>query len=337
MKKLCFVGLVIVVLLGCATKVPFVNTFMDSDIPAADHAVLSVQQNVKVLMINGFIGIRASGSQQVSRSGGILGMISTTSEPAVLLAPGTHSLNVAYQRESRDSSTSGNVTTVTISENTTNIVTVTENFIKGRFYRIYPVVTGNQVSFRIIDETDPSVWESDNERKNAEKRIAAVKKMLPSANYPPVEATTIRIQRAMASASTLLEGEWISNGIEEQCVYTFTGKAFTQIYPARENPAHRGLVEINGNILKLTALEVSEDGGQSWFSTEIDHLSDDLKNMAGSNRIVQRQMQGVLAMLDATAAEMKQQLTFTFVYTINPDGSLLLKNDSDGEINFSRK
>ncbi|MDR2663285.1 MAG: hypothetical protein LBC31_09840, partial [Treponema sp.] len=176
---------VVLVSMGYAAS-PLVNTFMDPDIPAADHAVLSVDNNLAIATIDGQMTLKSSGS-------GSDGLI-VSKTPIVLLTPGEHIIDVQYVKRTSEYSYWNNTTRITTT--TTNFIKLTGNFEGGRFYRIYPRVEGKNVYFNIIDETDPAVWENERERAAAVKRRATEQKELAKAKYPKKTAALIVFQKA---------------------------------------------------------------------------------------------------------------------------------------------
>ena len=329
MKKLCLFCLVMFVFLGCKSTSPLVNTFMDSDYPVMDHAVLSVHLNMKLGYIDGQFTSQSMGSEGMVTTMGKVG----TKEPAVILTPGKHKLYVAYVDMSKSSYESGSVTYIVTKETSTDFVTIYYDFMGGHFYRIYPEFAKNVVSFKIIDETDPNVWQIKREGANALKRVTEEKKMLASANYPPIETASLRIQKAMASNPTLIEGEWKSNAINPQRFFTFTGKVFTT--NAKENELRRGLFDLGNNTLELSTLEISYNDGLTWENADLDQVSNELNNVIGPMGIGKKEIQKVQAMLAAIKTE--QKMTVGYVYTFNPDGILELKKDNEGTIIFTRE
>ena len=131
------------IMMGCASS-PVVNNFMDPDTPVRDHAILSVDNNVLIGIIDGiFQGGKASGS-------GGAGIISKT--PSILLTPGRHTLGVMYYQRTSD----GRTTTTS----QTDIVFVNHDFQAGRFYRLLPENRGNTIAFNIVEEASPDIWDT---------------------------------------------------------------------------------------------------------------------------------------------------------------------------------
>ena len=352
-------------LTGCASS-PLVNTFMDRDIAVTNHAVLSVHQTMNIAMIDGVSTMQSGGVS--TKAGGITISAKT---PTVLLTPGKHTIRVQYadQNTSWQDNYSGTQSTQTTTRTATGFIDVSGDFAEGRFYHIYPDVKARSVSFNIIDETDPNVWDTKSEKKAAAKRISAAKKKLASAAYPAKEVTAVRVQRAMASSPTPLEGTWVqeihNDGTQKliEHVYTFTGKAFleystvnlTQDEIAQQNAARamaklppvtstvakaglRGLIEINGNSLTLTPLEASPDGGVSWTSMDMGHLADELG--AVKTQLLTKMVSKQLQQMQQAAQQGQQELekiNSTYTYTVSPDGNLILVNDSGESINFTRQ
>ena len=231
------------ILAGCASS-PLVNTFMDPDIPATNHAALSVHNNLVIAMIDGQMTLKSSGR-------GNDGVIAEKS-PIVLLTPGFHTLDVQYMKYTKDIDVIGNNQNQAIRITTTTTqsswVKFSGEFEGGRYYRFYPVVDGKTVYFQVIDESDPSVWSglqlasnasqssklAAAEMKNAAKRVTTADKKIAGARAPKKLSTLIAYQKAAAEPPTVLEGTYVLRGnpdlaklnISEQA-YTFKGKSFT--------------------------------------------------------------------------------------------------------------
>jgi hypothetical protein len=124
-----------VIVTGC-TSSPVINSFMDRSIPVREHALLLVDPNVGVSMIDGEMSFRAS-------------IVYENRTKIIFLIPGRHSLMVAWI--SRTSNTR------TTSENTS----MDRDFQAGCVYRLTGKLSGNSVFFQISEENNPSVWDSN--------------------------------------------------------------------------------------------------------------------------------------------------------------------------------
>jgi hypothetical protein len=262
MKKMNYFvfGLLTFLLVGCATS-PVVNKFMDPELLTKEHALLIIDNNIGVGMIDGEFTIGSSGA-------GTDGSLRSRT-PMILLMPGRHTLMVQYIRQTSDSRTT--------TTSTSDLVPVTGNFLAGYIYRLQPSVNGNTVSFGFAEETDTSIWNS--------KDLASVK--------PPkkVLASSI-INNAASELATQFEGTWLVEEISREFAQrgvtsieiTFTGKSYlikmTQTFTAAQlkgqnelrktsgqstlsSPAYtaqRGTFEISGEqTLSLGALQVTVD------------------------------------------------------------------------------
>jgi hypothetical protein len=203
---------------------------MDPDVPREGHAALSVHNNLVIATIDGQMTLKSSGNAGDSIA---------AKNPIVALIPGEHVLDVQYLKRSSNYTYYNNTTFVTTEK--TDFIKLPGNFLAGHFYRIYPRMEGKNVYFEIIDETDPSAWDTERERKVAIKRIEIERKKLASAKYPKKLATILVIQKAAAARATPLEGVWayskealdIMNNTSKlvsgytDVEYTFTGQSYT--------------------------------------------------------------------------------------------------------------
>jgi hypothetical protein len=213
-------------LVGCATS-PVVNKFMNPELLPKEHALLIIDNNIGVGMIDGEFTFGSSGA-------GTDGSLRSRT-PMILLMPGRHTLMVQYIRQTSDSRT----TTTT----TSDLVPVTGNFLAGYIYRLQPSVNGNTVSFDFIVETDTSIWNS--------KDLASVK--------PPKKVLTSSIiNNAASESATQFEGTWLVEEISREFAQrgvtaieiTFTGKSYlikmTQTYTAAQLKGQNELRKMSG-------------------------------------------------------------------------------------------
>jgi hypothetical protein len=285
MKKLVLlipVLLTLLALLGCHST-PVVNTFMDPDVSVQEHAVLMVDNNINIAMIDGQMTLKSSGK-------GTDGAI-TSKSPRVLLTPGEHRIDLQYLKQTSNSNISWNNTvTVTTTTEQTDFIPFTADFKGGHFYRVYATTEGSQIVFH-VDEDSQLSWES---------------KEFQNIKYPKKIATLLVIQRAAAESPTPLEGTYVLRdnpdllkyNITEQA-YTFSGKTFvvrmTMNYtdaqlkqqnamrkfidksaaPLTSNTLYsfqRGTIEAQDNKVVLSTLQMSQpqaspDSGSAIYTT----------------------------------------------------------------------
>jgi hypothetical protein len=191
-------GAWVVLLAGCATS-PVVNKFMNPELSVKEHALLIIDNNIGVGMIDGELTFGSSGA-------GTDGTLRSRT-PMLLLIPGQHTLMVQYIEQA------GNTRT------TSDLIPVTGNLLPGHAYRLNPSINGNTVSFDFIAETDTSIWET--------KDLVSIR---PSKK---VLASTV-INKASSEAATQFQGTWFikeipaefaSSGTTEISI-TFTGKSY---------------------------------------------------------------------------------------------------------------
>jgi hypothetical protein len=75
------------ILAGCASS-PVINNFMNPGLPAAEHSVLSVHNNVMINNVDGDYTLRTIGGS---------GRSTFKQYPSILLMPGKHILEVLYK------------------------------------------------------------------------------------------------------------------------------------------------------------------------------------------------------------------------------------------------
>jgi hypothetical protein len=237
---------------GCASS-PVVINFMNPGLPATEHSILSVHDNVMINNIDGDFTLRNIGG-----SGGSV----FKKYPNILLMPGRHTIEVWY----RDTTLGYNERV----ETTSDVISVTQTFLAGHFYRLYPETNGNKVAFLIIDETDPSVWKDDTERVNAEERVARQKDELSSVKPPKKAAAEVLIRVAQAQEPTPFEGIWVMELSNMTTTYTFSGKSFEFHSVIKKGEmGQRGIFEYTDNILTLTPLELYNPIDKTWFKHDI--------------------------------------------------------------------
>jgi hypothetical protein len=199
------------------------NAFMDYSVPASEHAVLSVGDDLNVSSIDGEVGVITNGK-----------------ETQLMLSPGEHKLFVSYFSASVTSNTWGSTTTYTTTSRRSDMVELSNDFLPGHFYWIAYGVSGDNITFKLIDETDPAVYEKKRDQNAARKRIDAAKKMLPAAASEKI---------AVSTEPTKFEGDWKgSTG-----VFQFKGNTYTLISSTGGNTViTKGSFEFSDKQLKLT-------------------------------------------------------------------------------------
>jgi hypothetical protein len=239
------------VFIGCATS-PVINNFMNPTLPAMEHSVLSVHDNVMINNIDGDFTLRNIGG-----SGGS----AFKRYPAILLMPGRHNFEVWY----RDTTLGFERT-----ETTTDTIPLTYTFLAGHFYRLYPEINGKMVSFFIVDETDSAVWEDNAERAAAEERVKNERSELTSVKPPKKAATEVLWRVAQSQDPTPFEGSWAMELPDLKRTYDFSGKTFeTHIIMKRGEMGTRGIFEYDDTVLTLTPLEMYNPSDNSWFKYDI--------------------------------------------------------------------
>lgn len=236
---------------GCASS-PVINNFMNPGLPAEEHSVLSVHDNVMINNVDGDYTIRSIGGT---------GGSAFKRYPSILLIPGRHTLEVWY----RDTTLGFERT-----ETTSNTVSLTYTFLTGHFYRLYPEKDGGIVSFLIVDETDPAVWKDDTERISAAERIASQKDELSSVKPPKKAATEVLLRVAQAQEPTPFEGTWVLESPDMTITYIFEGKLYEfHNVMKRGEVGTRGMFEYTDNVLSLTPLEMYNPFDESWFKYDL--------------------------------------------------------------------
>jgi hypothetical protein len=253
------------ILMGCASS-GIINTYMNQSISVREHAVLLVDENVLVTSVDGdYI---------------TLGIYSGNKTSSILLPFGKHVFQVSFLRSSagvRETTTE-----------TSDPVILYGDFLAGHIYRLRANVNSGTVSFQIVEENDPSIWDS--------KDLASVK-------YPKKMHMAVTIQNAANASPTALEGAWLLNNPASQgeevieVLYTFTGHSYSVfttkhlnaeqfaqmnqqrrilgVLPLSSPELHtgvRGTFETIGNTIKCAYLQVSEDQ-QLWLSLEAGRLT----------------------------------------------------------------
>jgi hypothetical protein len=141
------------------------NSFMDPAIPVEEHAVLTVDKNIQITMIDGR-GALIDGNKKM----------------LLVLPSGKHTLHVSYFNASLTYGNGGK--SYSLTQTSSNIASLSDTFLPGHFYWIDYRVSGSSITFILNDETDPTVHEKKGAQNAAEKRNNAAKKVLASAKYP---------------------------------------------------------------------------------------------------------------------------------------------------------
>ena len=208
------ITLVIGFLLTGCTSAPLVNKLMNPDVSVNDHAVLYLSEEINDVMIDGEI--------VKTLITGLWGQYGFKKTPMIVLAPGEHTIQAMYL--SYRSAGGGDV-----EKSKTSLMTITHDFNAGRRYYMYGAVEGNMVSFKIIDETDPTeAWrQGSRSLTNAEKRIASQNKKMSKTKYPskvsPAVSYSILLDNALEADPTKFEGTW-------QYEYTKYGQQYVDEY-----------------------------------------------------------------------------------------------------------
>lgn len=167
---------------------------MDPELPVREHALLSIDNNIGVGMIDGEFTFGASGA-------GTDGTIRSRT-PMILLTPGRHTLMVQYIHQTSDS----NYITTT----TSDLIPVTGNFMAGHYYELQPELEGNVVKFTIVEKTDSNIWDT--------RDLTSVK--------PPKKALVASVIRKAAEAEpTQLEGTWTVKDMPGS-EFSFVGQSY---------------------------------------------------------------------------------------------------------------
>jgi hypothetical protein len=242
-----------VFLAGC-TSTPLVNKLMNPDVPVNDHAILYLAAELNDVMIDGEI--------VKSYVAGIWAQEGFKTAPIVVLTPGEHIIQAKYL--------SFRSAGYQMTEKTqTDYMSITHNFNAGRRYYMYSVVENNTVSFRIVDETNPTaVWRQGTQSlTRAEERIATENKVMGNIKYPSqislaVSYNTI-LENAAAANPTKFEGTWQYEYTKagEQYIdrYVFIGNAFVNVYtynPKMDRSlGYVGTFDFTDNTITLTQLK----------------------------------------------------------------------------------
>jgi hypothetical protein len=164
MKRVClFFCVLSLFFFGCLSSGPLVTTLRDPSIPKEKHSVLTLAPTMRDVRIDG-TGVGGSGD---SGWGG--------KYPMVLLPEGEHRITAQYQRVTSSTYWDGSSTTTTSFAGDMSVAHV---FKPGRFYLLYAVFEGNNVSLMITDETSPFVWQDSQERGRAQARNTAAREAL---------------------------------------------------------------------------------------------------------------------------------------------------------------
>jgi len=237
MKKLVIFSLVVfaLVMTGCASN-QIINSFMDREIPVSRHALILVEPNIAVNMIDGELQLKGS-------------LVSPIMSKRILVIPGRHYFTVSWYTRS----ISGTTTT------TSGNVGLSGDFLAGHIYQITAEINGNRILFKITEENDMSIWNS--------REIASVK--------PPRRGrtnNTVIFQRAAESSPTELEGTWsltippsLAQAGVKEIKYTFTGSTYTFVSTTTAVIGMRGTITLNGNSLVASWMQTSYDLA-SWMN-----------------------------------------------------------------------
>jgi hypothetical protein len=304
MKKcLAFVPVVFMAfMLGCQSM-PLVNTFMDPDIPAAGHAALSVHNNVLISMIDGQMTLKSSGGGNdgiITSKSPVVLLTPGEHTLDVQYYKQTTGVSSGYNTTTYTTTTESSewlkFTANLEGDHSYRIYPIVE----GKSVYIEMIdETNPSVWSGLKFSNNPQKSETIAQKmvKEAEKRVATEQKIVPNAKYPKRIATLILYQKAAAAPPTALEGTWLmpdtpegtKMGISEQ-TYTFTGQSFINRSrkdlskfemglvnaamkvlkgPPLTSPTiytgARGTMEINGNTITLTLLQMNNDG-LTWIS-----------------------------------------------------------------------
>jgi hypothetical protein len=295
-------------LLGSCASAPPMNTFMDTDVSVTDHAALTLHKDVNLYQVNNQI---ASGDIDKSQ--------------IIFFAPGEYTITVNYLAANISYTSSAGITFTNTKSNT---IDITEVFLSGRFYYLYPVVRDKTVIFNLIDETDLTSGA-------AQKRVKEAKELLLSANYPSEEASMLRMQKAMAANPTLLEGTWVqeissaeANNIKQ---FIFTGKAFVKEEKSGDFYLWRGVIEISGNSLSLTVVEAYQNGG--WYAQNYDYYVEYWTTM---KKKLGKAGEAYQPIIDGFK-ELSSNVTTTYIYNFSPEGNLQLVKEGEAPMIFLKE
>jgi len=305
MKKICIMAIACIYaffVVSCVST-PIDNKLMDPNLSRENHSVLSINQKIIGVIINGdYVKSGRSGTG----SGTLLDTTLGTAEPIVVLTPGEHTLIAQYYSKDYQSS---NQNSTTYSILSSGYISITYKFESGRYYYLKPLITGNRISLTVIDETDLKSSEAVKRKENAQKKVSKIKYPLNIA--PSLTYSTI-IENAINAEKTIFEGEWSYTkpynvwDSDRGYYYTFIGKfyLFKYYYYGVSSIAffkpiiELGTFEFNDNILTLNSLQKDE---RSSFGT------------TGNGILIN------LRKPDVTIYE----------YSINKDGELFLKSKKE--------
>jgi len=281
---LCLVAFALVIA-GCRSS-PVVNKFMNPDLPTQEHALLSIDNNIGVGMIDGEFTFKSSGSGSDGSS--------KSRTPMILLMPGRHTLMVQYVHQTTN--TSGNRKTKTT--RTSDTIPVTGNFLSGHNYKLQPEVNGDTVSFNFIDENDPDIWKSKN--------LSSVKPPKKTPNF-------VLIIRAASKGATRFEGAWAVKGMPG-AEFVFTGESYTS----------KMTIELNDAQLKGQN-DLRRTSGQSTLRSPAFNAQRGTFVVKG-NQITTGQLQMTLDndVDNALWGDTSKTLNTTYEYSFNSEGDLVL-------------
>jgi len=266
-----------VVLAGCAST-QIINSYMDRNIPVREHALILIDPNISVGMIDGELQFKGS-------------IVSPNISKMILVIPGKHSISVMWTTQTRDAKTDytyyneTHTTTITTTTTTSDLVGFSGDFLASHIYRITAELSGNSISFMLVEENDMSIWDS--------KEVASVK--------PPKrggEKFAVVFQRAADGNPTELEGIWLetnqanmSQSGAKEMMYTFNGSTYTLVITSELTPRQvvamnevrkmqgaplltsttmlsgmRGMIKLKGNSITATWMQSSYDL-QFWRNT----------------------------------------------------------------------
>jgi hypothetical protein len=304
MKKSLVFALVVFMtaLLGCRST-PLVNTFMDPDIPPTGHAVLSVHNNVLISMIDGQMTLKSSGGGGdgiIASKSPIVLLTPGEHTLDVQYYKQTTNVSSGYNTTTYTTTTESSewlkFTADLEGGHSYRIYPIVEG--KSVYIEMIdetdPSVWGG---LKFSNNPKRSEALAVKAVKESGKRVAMEQKKVPTVKYPKKLSTLIAYQKAAAAAPTALEGTWLipdtpeaaKQGLSEQS-YIFTGQSFVNRYrkdlssfeikmvnmarkvlkaPPITDPViyggARGTMEINGNTVTLTFLQMNNDG-LAWIS-----------------------------------------------------------------------
>jgi hypothetical protein len=290
MKKKGFLGfvasLMVFFVIGCATS-PVVNRFMNPEVSVKDHALLIIDNNIGVGMIDGELTFGSSGA-------GTDGALRSRT-PMILLMPGRHTLMVQYIRQTSDSRA------------TSDLIPVTGNFLAGHVYQLQPFVNGDTVSFNFIEDADTSIWDT---------------KDLTSIKPPKKVLFSSIINNATSEPATQLEGTWFAKEVPQEFVQrgvtaieiTFTGKSYmvrmAQTFTDAQLQGQNDLRKMAG---QSTLISPAYSGQRGTFEVREDTLTLGVLQTALDNDLD-----------NALWADTTRRIGIDFDYSFGVDGNLTL-------------